>query len=301
PARPPQERTQHGCVPQKGIAMLSSKGQHRQPLNWIPREAPQELTFQPAVPRRSSGSSGGYESKQLRASCSVLALNLKSRIPIHRLDDFLEPAEDPATFYRRFNSRKATATAGTVLYPLPSTKPSLIFIQRGMVELEISCGGRMFSIAQIVSDEVFGDAPLLGMTTLNTRARAVNRCRFLVIPAEVIQSSVLASHTLALEWLKKVSGKLGEAQQESVFRAFSTARQRLAALLLKLADKDGVISGTNHMALAGRLGVYRETVSTRLREMKADGIVSVSREMITILDRERLQRIATIFEGARHE
>ncbi|HYL98998.1 MAG TPA: helix-turn-helix domain-containing protein [Blastocatellia bacterium] len=130
---------------------------------------------------------------------------------------------------------------------------------------------------------------------LKARARAISRCLFLCTPAEVIQSLVLASHTLTLEWLKKVSATLAGSQQETLSALFLTVRQRLAALLLKLADEDGVISATNHLAIAGRLGVYRETVSARLREMKGEGIVSASRELITIKDPERLQTIAIVF------
>ncbi|MGH9761098.1 MAG: helix-turn-helix domain-containing protein, partial [Blastocatellia bacterium] len=49
------------------------------------------------------------------------------------------------------------------------------------------------------------------------------------------------------------------------------------------------------------LGVYRETVSSRLREMKAEGIVSVSREMIKVLDREQMRRIASFREEAGYD
>ncbi|HYM00339.1 MAG TPA: helix-turn-helix domain-containing protein [Blastocatellia bacterium] len=209
----------------------------------------------------------------------------------------LNPSEECSAFYRRFNSHKTTAARGTLLYPLPSAGSSLIFIQRGIVELQIICGRQVFPVRRLTDGDVFGDAPVLGMATFNARAKAVNKCRFLAIPTEVIQSSVLASHSSTLEWLNKVSANLADAQQEGLSLTFSTVRQRLAGLLLRLADKEGLISGTNHMALAGRLGVYRETVSARLREMKAEGILSVSREMIAIEDRKRLQTIATVFEG----
>ena len=47
--------------------------------------------------------------------------------------------------------------------------------------------------------------------------------------------------------------------------AYKKLPERLAALLLELADKNDAITGTSHQALADRLGTYRETVSAILR------------------------------------
>ncbi|MGH9760024.1 MAG: Crp/Fnr family transcriptional regulator, partial [Blastocatellia bacterium] len=259
--------------------MSSYKGRRRQPLDRVDLYGtesgsdrgqgpiPHGLAFEPSSedPRHQSPSSGGAGrgpgAFTLRTSCSVLAAHLKSRIAIHRVEEFLEPYEPPSTFYRRFRSRAVAAVAGKTVHPLPSAKPSLIFLQRGTVELFIDCRRRPFVIARAVKGDVFGDAPLLGMSMLDSRARAVTDSRYISVPAEVIESAVLASHPLTIEWLRKVSTHHAELQDESIAVMFATVRQRLAALLLKLAENTGVISGVNHLAIAGRLGVYRETVS----------------------------------------
>ncbi|MGH9830085.1 MAG: Crp/Fnr family transcriptional regulator [Blastocatellia bacterium] len=286
--------------------MSSYKGPDRQPLDRdqsrVQTPILQELTFQPSPehPRhraRSSGGGGHDAGKfRFRTSCSVLAASLKSRIPIRRVQEFLDPYEPPAAFYRRFQSRSATTETGKTVYPHPSTKPSLIFVQRGIIELFINCRKRRFAITRAVNGDVFGDAPLLGMSMFGSRARAVTDCRYVSVPAEVVEAAVFASHPLTIEWLRKVSSNLAGLQEENIELMFATVRQRLTGLLLKLADDAGVISGVNHMEIAGRLGVYRETVSSRLRDMKAEGIVSVSREMIKVLDREQMRRIASFRE-----
>ncbi|MGH9763127.1 MAG: hypothetical protein ACREAC_20060, partial [Blastocatellia bacterium] len=97
-----------------------------------------------------------------RASCSVLALTLKSQIPIRRVQEFLEPDQPPAAFYRRFRSRGVTTEAGKTVYPHPSINPSLIFLQRGIIELFINCRSRPFAITRAVKGDVFGDSPPLG-------------------------------------------------------------------------------------------------------------------------------------------
>jgi CRP-like cAMP-binding protein len=50
--------------------------------------------------------------------------------------------------------------------------------------------------------------------------------------------------------------------------------------------------GLSHQDLAERLGVYRETVTNALNELKNANILNVGRKRITIVDRRRLERAA---------
>ncbi|MCA1617595.1 MAG: helix-turn-helix domain-containing protein [Acidobacteria bacterium] len=44
--------------------------------------------------------------------------------------------------------------------------------------------------------------------------------------------------------------------------------------------------------MAEQLGVYRETVTSALNELKTAGIIDIGRKRITITDRQRLERAA---------
>jgi CRP/FNR family transcriptional regulator len=70
--------------------------------------------------------------------------------------------------------------------------------------------------------------------------------------------------------------------------AFHRLDQRLARLLLARGDD---IQST-HQALADELGSVREIVSRLLKGFAADGLVSLGREHIALLDRSGLQRLA---------
>jgi CRP-like cAMP-binding protein len=48
------------------------------------------------------------------------------------------------------------------------------------------------------------------------------------------------------------------------------------------------VDGLTHQDIAERLGVYRETATNALNELKAANLISIGRKHITILDRERL-------------
>ena len=64
------------------------------------------------------------------------------------------------------------------------------------------------------------------------------------------------------------------------------------ALFLLRESRDGSVDGLTHQDIAERLGVYRETATNALNELKAADLISIGRKHITILDRERLARMA---------
>jgi CRP-like cAMP-binding protein len=52
------------------------------------------------------------------------------------------------------------------------------------------------------------------------------------------------------------------------------------------------VDGLTHQDIADRLGVYRETATNALNELKTAGLIEIGRKHIRLLDRARLQRIA---------
>ena len=67
-----------------------------------------------------------------------------------------------------------------------------------------------------------------------------------------------------------------------------------AAMLLSNADKQGNVGGQTQQQIAETLGVYRETVTNAIGEMKSDKVISVGRKRITVLDPDRLRKMAAI-------
>src|SRR2546423_427786 len=62
---------------------------------------------------------------------------------------------------------------------------------------------------------------------------------------------------------------------------------------LFLREEEGEeVRALTHQDIAERLGVYRDTATNALNELKSAALISIGRKRIAILDRERLQRIA---------
>jgi len=80
--------------------------------------------------------------------------------------------------------------------------------------------------------------------------------------------------------------------------SFTTIRQRLIALILRLAEEGGTLSKEgirveltkNHQDLAAELGTVRELISRNLSRLQAEGFVDVEGRKIVVKDVPGLQR-----------
>jgi CRP/FNR family transcriptional regulator len=77
--------------------------------------------------------------------------------------------------------------------------------------------------------------------------------------------------------------------------AFMSVRQRAAGYLLSVATREpagGLVAPITQQQLANAIGSVREVVARTLHDLRSDGLVSVSRARVAILDRDGLLRTA---------
>jgi CRP/FNR family cyclic AMP-dependent transcriptional regulator len=77
--------------------------------------------------------------------------------------------------------------------------------------------------------------------------------------------------------------------------AFMSVRQRVAGYLLSVAAPEqsgGLVATITQQQLANAIGSVREVVARTLHDLRSDGLVSVSRARVAILDRDGLMRTA---------
>ncbi|GHO43101.1 hypothetical protein KSX_12640 [Ktedonospora formicarum] len=102
--------------------------------------------------------------------------------------------------------------------------------------------------------------------------------------------------TLAL--LSSLEQRLFSIEKQLIDTTFKSVLARLASLLLQIAQahphehESLVVTGLTHEELAERLGVYRETVSSALRELRDTHVIQLNRRRIVISSPERLASIA---------
>ncbi len=121
---------------------------------------------------------------------------------------------------------------------------------------------------------------------------AAEDAQILFISRNDFRSFCLAHPEVALKMLAVVGARLRRLVGIIEELSFATVRQRLASVLVRLAQSEGKRMGEGieiqlpgtHQELAHQLGTVRELVSRNLMRLQAEGLVQVEARNITVLD-----------------
>lgn len=169
-------------------------------------------------------------------------------------------------------------------------KDELFVITEGKVEIWRTHQDML--VSQLGPGTLFGDMPLLGQTTLGCKAIAGSEGVALgVLNLDLITEWIRAD---PLAILQELGPRLFLVEAGEYRAAFQTADSKLAALLLELAGNTSIIEGYTHGELSKQIGVYRETVTNILDELKLDRLIEIGRKRITILDKRALRELSEL-------
>jgi CRP/FNR family transcriptional regulator len=138
---------------------------------------------------------------------------------------------------------------------------------------------------------IISSSCLLGHSAYNARGIAETPLTLLALPVPVFTALMLEHPPFRDFVFHLFAERIGELMQLVEEVAFARLDQRLARLLV--ARKEDVLAVT-HQQLADELGSVREIVSRLLKGFAAQGLVSLGREQLSLLDRPGLLRIASL-------
>ena len=185
----------------------------------------------------------------------------------------------------------ATCRAGHVFYRPGETGEVMFLLKEGAAQLyRLSADGRKLVLAGAPVVDVRRDG-LHRAGDVRLLCRGGRRCGDLHLSRDDVRRLVLQYPQFALRLLEAVAGRMVEAERRLEALAFKPVVPRLADLLRREA-RDGLVEGLSHQDLGDRLGVYRETVTEALNQLKAAGLLEIGRRRIRLLDEARLQQIA---------
>ena len=229
------------------------------------------------------------------------------QVQTNRLPDI--NAEDKATFlarnaiFRQLDVAElhdieriatlVTYASGRILYRPGEKGTTLFLLLSGIVHLyHLSTDGRKLIIATPTTDSCFGEVALLGNSTHNSFAEVIKEARICVISKHDIEQLTAHKPSVTSALLKSVGQHFAQLEAQLVNTTFKSVNARLAMLLLQLAHETWIVDGLSHEELAEHLGVYRETVSVALRDLKEAGAIELGRKHVTICNKLLLQEIA---------
>jgi len=155
--------------------------------------------------------------------------------------------------------------------------------------------GRRLVIATLEPGAIFGEGALDMSSDPNTFVEAAEASSVWVIPSTEARNLTMQYPILGWGLLQTYGERLLQVENSLEDVAYKKLPERLAMLLLDLADDSGAIKGVSHQSLADHLGTYRETVSAILRDFKRQGMVELGYRRINLIDEEMLQDVAGVW------
>jgi CRP/FNR family cyclic AMP-dependent transcriptional regulator len=204
---------------------------------------------------------------------------------------------------RRLESRSRAKwfAAGSPIYLPSDLADGVLLLTEGRVRIcSTNEEGKRAILSYVDPGELFGELSLLGDVVRDELAEAVERSQVILMPRDEIQRVMQGNARLTLGITKLVGLRRQRIERRLKSLLFRSVGQRLADLLLELAERYGKAAEIgvvidlrlSHQEMASAIGSTRESVTLLLGEWTAAGIVAKQRNRVTILALERLRRLA---------
>jgi len=175
----------------------------------------------------------------------------------------------------------------------------LFLVASGKIRIfKMSPTGREQVLAMEGPGSSFAELPVFDGGNYPASASALEDSEVLFISRKDFQSFCRAHPDVGLKVIEVVGWRLRRLIGIIEDLSFTTVRQRLIALILRMAQTSGASSKagveveltTSHQDLAAELGTVRELVSRNLSRLQAEGFLEVDGRKIVVKDVTGLKR-----------
>jgi CRP-like cAMP-binding protein len=182
---------------------------------------------------------------------------------------------------------------GQLLFGEGDPCAGLFLVASGKVRIfKLSAAGREQVLAVEGPGSSFAELPVFDGGNYPAAASALEDTEVLFISRKDFQNFCREHPDVALKVIAVVGGRLRRLVGIIEELSFTTVRQRLIAMLLRLAAESGTASKEGvrveltmcHQDLASGLGTVRELVSRNLSRLQAEGFLEVEGRKIVIKD-----------------
>jgi CRP-like cAMP-binding protein len=193
-----------------------------------------------------------------------------------------------------------TYRSGDLVYTPHQPLENLFILKKGRIRIfRVSMDGRALTTAIIQPGTIFGEMVIVGQRMHDSFAEALDEVVVCVMTKPDVQRLLLGDARIAARISETLGRRLGVLEQRLSDAIFKSAPERVAGTLTTLSDTGssrplsrGVQVKLTHEQLAALAGTSRETTTKVLNEFAEQGMLSLGRGRITILDLDRMRQVS---------
>lgn len=184
--------------------------------------------------------------------------------------------------------------SATIIHAPGDKGANVSFVLAGRIKIyNLSGCGKEIIYRFCGPNSFFGVAEIFGGGEREVFAEAVEDSEVMSTDRQYFVDLILRNPALALTVMRILSSRIRQAHQAIQGFVFCDVRARLAQLLVKLAQINGVKSTDGsitlrnrftHQELANMIGANRQAVTERLNHFKHDGYIRIVGERIMLTD-----------------
>lgn len=184
-------------------------------------------------------------------------------------------------------------SAGELLFSEGEPCNGLHIIAKGKIRIfKTSVNGREQVLAVNAPGDSVAELPVFDGGPFPASAAAIEDTEIAFISRRDFHAYCLEHPEVSLKVLAVVGARLRRLVGIIEELSFTTIRQRLIALLVKLAQTEGKVTAggiefmlpATHQELANQLGTVRELISRNLMRLQAEGLIDVDARQIVVRD-----------------
>jgi CRP/FNR family transcriptional regulator, dissimilatory nitrate respiration regulator len=205
--------------------------------------------------------------------------------------------EELAAIFSKTHHFTKTFEVGEIAAFSGETVNFLMVVLEGSVKGEmVDFSGKTIKIDDIRAPRALASAFIFGrQNKFPVNVMANEKTKLLYIPKYDFMKMLQADIRILQNFLNVVSSQTQMLAGKLKFLSFKTIKGKIAQYILGLAgpDKDMVELPLTQNDLAEQFGVARPSLARALGEMADEGMISVDRRVIRILDRKRLKEVGS--------
>jgi CRP/FNR family transcriptional regulator, cyclic AMP receptor protein len=182
--------------------------------------------------------------------------------------------------------------AGTLIYTPHQPIETLFILKKGRIRVfRVSADGRALTTAIVEPGTIFGEMLIVGQQMHDSFAEAMDDVVVCTMSKADVQRLLLGDPRIAARISATLGRRVADLEQRLADAAFKTVAQRIASTLATLAEgragnplSRGHQVKLTHEQLAALTATTRETATKILGDLADQGLISLGRGKITVLD-----------------